>query len=125
MGIEQLVGETLVEVRGLKEGSDRVEFVTKSGKTFVMLHTQDCCENVNIEDISGTVDVILDSPIVRATEDINKDHVHVVDEEDWYYESCTWTFYNISTAKGTVTIRWLGTSNGYYSESVDFEEITH
>jgi hypothetical protein len=35
----------------------------------------------------------------------------------------TWTELGVA-AKGYVTVRWYGTSNGYYSESVSFREIT-
>lgn len=73
-----------------------------------------CCENVCIEDIAGDVDDLVGAPLLMAEE------VTSVAEE---HESGTWTFYKFATINGFVTVRWLGTSNGYYSESVDFEEV--
>lgn len=115
---KELVGETLSSVEG-KVGDEEIIFTTKSGRKFKLYHIQDCCESVLVNDICGDWADLLSLPIVQA-EEITETPFYP--HSDWRPESFTWTFYKISTRKGTVTIRWWGESNGYYSESVDFEE---
>jgi hypothetical protein len=91
-----------------------------------MYHEQDCCESVSIEDINGNMDCLIGSPITKAEERVSDDTDHDSNnpgpKETW--DDCyTWTFYTLATVKGYVDIRWYGTSNGYYSESVDFVQI--
>jgi hypothetical protein len=81
-----------------------------------MFHQQDCCESVLLEDIIGDVQDLIGSPILEAEETTDGGW----DDE---HESYTWTFYKLGTIKGHVNIRWFGSSNGYYSESVDFEKV--
>jgi hypothetical protein len=45
-----------------------------------------------------------------------------VDGPEMKDESYTWTFYNFATFKGFVTVRFYGSSNGYYSEEVSFKK---
>lgn len=81
-----------------------------------MWHEQDCCEDVRIEDICGDLDDLTGAPILRADERTSSG------ETDG--GSHTWTFYEFATVKGSVTIRWLGESNGYYSERLSIEIFT-
>lgn len=106
-------------IKKINASDDLVEFITEDDKVYQMFHDQDCCEYVYVEDICGELDDLLDVPIISAEESSNSDDPQKEGYED---TSHTWTFYRISTRKGTVVIRWYGSSNGFYSESVGFYE---
>jgi hypothetical protein len=98
----------IVEDSGVK---CEVVFVCKDGTKYVLLHFQDCCECVVLDDVCGDLEDLLDSPILIAEE---RSHKPVTPQ----YESETYTFYEIATIKGSVTFKFHGSSNGYYSEEV-------
>lgn len=108
-----LTGEVLTQVLGMNPGSEHVEFITRSSKKFQMFHKQDCCESVRLESIEGDISDLLNQPILLAE--------CVSSQKDVPYGSETWTFYKLQTVKGSLTLRWFGESNGYYSEDVNFE----
>jgi len=112
--IEDLVGRILIRV-DLREGDSEVVFHCLDGARYVMQHQQDCCESVYLQDVIGDVQD-LHGMVTEAYEASSED----VPALDGYAESFTWTFYVLSTRRGAVTLRWYGTSNGYYSEGVDF-----
>ena len=120
-GIELLYGETLTSIDGAEIGSDAILFTCSDGKKFRMCHYQSCCESVSVEDIWGDISDLIGSPILMAEEVTSNENPEDVTPEK--QDSFTWTFYKLATIKGSVTIRWYGESNGYYSESVDFEKV--
>jgi len=109
-----LVGETIVAVR--EDNRERVTFTLADGREAALYHSQDCCESVELEEIIGDWADITGAPILLAEEVSNSD-----DPPNGYSESHTWTFYKLATIKGHLTMRWLGESNGYYSEDVYFD----
>lgn len=110
--IKEMIGAVIAEIQ---QDVDVLQFKARDGTSFNFYHDQYCCESVEIEDVCGDLDDLKGSPIIEASENISGG-----DSEDGYHH-LTWTFYRFSTVKGTVTVRWRGESNGYYSESVDFE----
>jgi hypothetical protein len=80
----------------------------------VFFHSQDCCEHVRIEDVVGDLEDLQGEPLLLAEEVSGE-----TGPEPEYADSYTWTYYKFATRKGYVDVRWLGESNGYYSERVD------
>ena len=111
--IENMVGKVFTRVSG-EVGSDSMVFENATER-FVFFHYQDCCESVDINDIVGDLQDLVGEPLLLAEEVQGETPV---DFNEMDHESVTWTFYKFATRKGYVDVRWLGESNGYYSESV-------
>lgn len=111
--LSSLSGEIVKTVTGGEKGDYEMIITFESGKAIKVYHEQDCCEMVYIED--------------EESDDIVGGFVHFagfVSGEGGYFDgdedySHTWSFLKIDTSKGSIWQRWLGESNGYYSEEVD------
>lgn len=110
----ELEGLTFSEVNS--NNYDEIIFKQDNSTKYQMIHTQDCCENVSIEEIHGDLKDLVDTPILHASERTQNGAPN-----QWGLEM--WTFYELRTIKGSVTIRWHGESNGYYSVGVDLIKL--
>lgn len=115
--VSELLGKVITNIE-IGPYNDEIIFTCDDGTQYKMYHDQSCCETVSIDDIAGELDCLLNSPILQAEESSSDDGPQSECDYSW-----TWTFYKLATAKGYVTIRWYGSSNGYYSESVDFVRL--
>lgn len=118
VGILELVGKRLKAVQ--VKGDEAILFTCTDGSQYAMYHEQECCESVTIEDIDGDIQRLVGQQVAvaecRESGDDPPDATYIGD-------SFTWTFYVLRTNLDSVTIRWFGTSNGYYSEHVSFRRI--
>lgn len=119
-GFSILKGKTLKDIQ--KGDDEFIRFMCTDGTSYQMYHVQDCCEGVYLDDVEGDLADLLGTPLLQA-EEVSNDAFEDTYKFDYEPESYTWTFYKLATIKGYVTLRWLGQSNGYYSESVSFREI--
>lgn len=116
--IDELFGKTIIKIEmesTIRREEGSILFHLSNGAIYKQYHSQDCCESVWIEDINGDLDDLIGYPLLQAEE--------VTQNDTNTSESATWTFYKFATIKGYVTIRWYGTSNGYYSESACMKKI--
>jgi hypothetical protein len=114
--IKDLLGKVLDKI---EKSDNNIQFYCGED-VYSMFHSQDCCESVYIEDICGDLDDLIGTPILDASEVSSRDNLNRGKKNQ--DESFTWTFYKFATIKGYVTIRWYGSSNGYYSEGVCFSK---
>jgi len=94
-----------------------LEFIFEDNQTLLFAGCDAGCGNevfTNIKDICGDLNDLIGSPLLIAEErsQTSKDNVG----------EGTWTFYEFATNKGSVSISWMGESNGFYSEKIDVLE---
>lgn len=98
------------------DNEDMIVFYAEGGRTFIMTHASECDETVNLEDICGDLQDLVGHPILTA-EEVKNEKTSLNDKGP------TWTFYKLATIKGSVTIRWYGTGNGWYSEDANLYDV--
>jgi hypothetical protein len=117
VNINHMEGKVIKSINGLGEDSDEVIISTECGRRYTIYHEQSCCEQVYLCDFESDSDDF-SGAIILSAEEINSENEP---EPYEYCDSYTWTFYKIETSRGGIFMRWLGESNGYYSEQVDIK----
>ena len=111
-----LVGEVLDSV-DIDREENQILLTTRSGRKFMVYHEQDCCEKVQIVGQDGSFDMLIGKPLTEAR------GFAVDTSEEAIDSSQTTTTLVFRVDDQTVISRWIGDSNGYYSESVDIAEL--
>lgn len=105
-----LKGLTITEVRNTP--NDELRFKCSDNCWYKFSHF-DCCAYINIIDIDNDFSSLIGHQILLAEELTG--NLPPRNSED---ESYTWTFYKIFTMHSSVTITVYGSSNGWYSETM-------
>lgn len=113
--IENLQGLRVSEIDDL---GDSVLITTECGRQFLITHNQQCCENVFQESVDGKWESLIGKVIVHVSQSESPG-----DDDDGLLLSQTNTTIILAVDDSTVISRWVGTSNGYYSERVDILEL--
>jgi len=105
-----LLGRVVIKV---DQSDEEIIFHFEDGYVARFYHEQDCCESVWVEDVNGYWDDLIGVPLL-----VSDERCEVGARGEWG-DTSTYTFYTFRTNRGSVDVRWFGSSNGYYSESVD------
>ena len=77
---------------------------------YELRHFQECCEDVELVDVCGDIEDF-NSTMIRRAECNTRERSN---------GELTYSFYRLDSDKGSLVLRWTGTSNGCYSQEVDF-----
>lgn len=116
-------GKTIQEIRGCKKHSDEVTIKFTDGTCLKFYHRQECCETVLFEDFDATPEDLVNAKIISIEERISNSNENEIKPLNTLDKSYTWSFYVIKTSKFTMTMRWYGESNGWYSETVNIDYL--
>ena len=119
MEFSELAGKTLTSVAGAEKGSAEVVFTATDGDSYRLYDSEADNDNafeIWLEDVEGDIADLIDSPITIA--EVSSGSSPSGDDE-----FAIWAFYRLATAKGMVTFRWCGHSNGHYGELAEFEVV--
>lgn len=119
-----LIGQTIraIECEKYKYGLIHTIIIVCDSCAFETSHNQSCCETVEVHDIIGDLNSLIGKRVINCK---------IVESQKWpndvekyeYVDSFTWTTQIIQTKSTEVKIRWLGQSNGWYSEGIYFRRI--
>ena len=119
LDISVLKGQRIVKIT---KGNNLIRFDTDQ-HSYIMQHNQDCCESVSINKIVGDLQSLVGKKIISASDIVGTEKPAECETPEYHDESFTWSTF-ILKAKGIeVKIVWYGTSNGYYSETVNIDQV--
>ena len=114
----------------IDEERNEILLTTETGNVILIHHNQDCCESVIIESIDGEAKRLIGG-FVDLTIEVEEGEGEVEYEcerpeasDRKLYEHWTRTTLTFTANNETLISRWVGESNGYYSESVDIDIIS-
>jgi hypothetical protein len=113
--LAHLVGKPIEAAYLAEADGNACTVLETAGYLFLLGHSQDCCERFELidgeDDLAGLI-----GGVVVVAEEVDSDDIPALEE---YEESYTWTLYRFRTTKGDCTLRFYGSSNGYYGEAAE------
>ena len=120
MNWHDLIGQTITEISA-PIGDAFIQIRTTQGGIRA-LHQTDCCESIDLMRVDGDVDTLIGGVVTVAEDDtgcVPPDWAG----KDYEGESVTWTKLTLGTSTASVHFWVRGASNGFYSETLEFELI--